>query len=535
MTRVSIRGYEMRRFDLRDLLVRLAKDTRGNALLLMALAFFPLMAAIGSGVDIARAHMARTKLQQAVDAAALAGRRAMTGDDINTAKPEVTAYMKFNFPDGIYGTAPVESITSKPDIGEVKVYAKTSIPTSIMAIFGTKKIDISATGTAVQTFKNVDIMLVLDTTGSMNDGISGRRKIEALKDAVKTLYAQLAPAQAALKAKGLRMRFGIVPYAATVNVGKLLYNKNTNYIRTNNVPYYHWKATRFLFNTSWNFGQQRYNLKNFVAGGTLGNINGNGDSSGNRWDGCIEERKTDPGITANDTRDGAPAAAMDLDIDRFPDGSDDTKYPPYVYDPHTGEDVGDNGVNSYCPAEATELTEMTSQNLDSLLAKLVARGSTYHDIGMIWGTRMISNGGIWGSTNPDEYQQISVQRYIVYMTDGTISAPRDSCYYSNCSSTSYDHSAAYSSYGIEEYDQRVGATSDSDNNNRHTKRFLMACNAAKSKSISIWTIAFGTGRVSSLDKCASSLDQSSIAADSTDLIARFATIGKSIGSLRIAN
>lgn len=524
----------MKMKDLRGILLRLAKDTRGNALILMAAGLFPLLGAIGSGVDIARAYMARTKLQQAVDAAALAGRRAMTGDDIATAKPEVASYLAFNFPDGLYGTSKVVSNTTKPDVGEVRVDAQTSIPTSVMAIFGYRKIDISVTGVAVQTFKNVDVMLVLDTTGSMLDSINGEPKIDALKSAVRALYDQLQPAQQALKKKGLRMRFGVVPYAATVNVGKLLYRKNQNYIRTNNVPYYHWKATRTWFNTSWSYGQQRYNLANFVGGGTLGNVNGNGDSSGNRWDGCIEERKTDSGIVANDPRDGAPDTAIDLDIDRIPDGSDDTRYAPYVYDPHAGEDVAGNGVNSYCPAEATELTEMTSGDLDGLLAKLVARGSTYHDIGMIWGTRMISNGGIWGGGNPDTYNQIGVQRYIVYMTDGTISAPRDLCYYGNCSPTSYDHTAAYSSYGVEAYDRRVGATSDGDNNQRHTKRFLMACNAARARSISVWTIAFGTGRVSSLDKCASSLDQSSIAANSNDLISRFATIGKSIGSLRIS-
>lgn len=520
--------------DIRRILLRLAKDKRGNALILMAFGLFPLLAAIGSGVDIARAHMARTKLQQAVDAAALAGRRAMTGDDINTAKPEVTAYMNFNFPNGIYGTAPITSSTIKPDVGEVQVDAKTSIPTSIMSIFGYKKIDISATGTAVQTFKNVDIMLVLDTTGSMNDSINGTRKIEALKSAVKTLYDQLAPAQAALKAKGLRMRFGIVPYAATVNVGKLLYTKNPSFIRTSAVPYYHWKLTTNGWSSSWSFGLRTYNLGNFVQGGRLGNINSNGDDQTALWTGCIEERKTDSSITGSDPRDAAPSTAIDLDIDRIPDGNDDTKYPPYIFDPHAGSLTGD-GIDSYCPAAATDLTEMSSGDISGYMAKLVAKGSTYHDIGMIWGTRMISNGGIWGSGNPDEYQQIGVQRYIVYMTDGTISAPRDLCYYSNCSPTSYDHSSAYSSYGIEGYDRRVGATSDIDNNNRHTKRFLMACNAAKAKSISIWTIAFGTGRVSSLDKCASSLDQSSIAADSSDLIARFATIGKSIGSLRIAH
>ena len=516
-------------------MLRLARDTRGNVLVLMAVGLFPLLAAIGGGVDIARAYMARTRLQQAVDAAALAGRRAMTGDDLATAQPEVDAYLAFNFPNGLYGTTKVVATTTKPDIGEVKVMARTSLPTSIMSIFGYDRIDIAVTGVAVQTFKNVDIMLVLDTTGSMSDPINGVTKIEALKSAVRALYQQLQPAQEALKKKGLRMRFGIVPYAATVNVGKLLYAKNPSYIRTSSVPYYHWKATRGWFGSSWSFGQQRYNLASYVSGGTLGNVNGNGDSSGNRWDGCIEERKTDPGIVANDTRDGAPDTAIDLDIDRIPDGNDDTRYPPYVYDPHAGGDVGGNGVNSYCPSQATELTEMTAGDLDGLLARLVARGSTYHDVGMIWGTRLISNGGVWGTSNPDTYNQISVQRYIVYMTDGTMSAPRDLCYYTSCSATSYDHSAAYSAYGIEAYDRRVGATSDADSNLRHTKRFLMACNAAKAKSISIWTIAFGTGRVDSLDRCASSLDQSSTASSSDDLISRFATIGKSIGSLRISH
>ncbi|MBD8678479.1 TadE/TadG family type IV pilus assembly protein [Sphingomonas sp. CFBP 13720] len=512
--------------------VRFLRNERGNALMIMAFAMFPLLAAIGSGLDIGRAQMARAKLQQAVDAAALAGRRVMTGDNIETAKPEVATYMAFNFPGGLYGTAPVTITTTKPDVGAVKVVATTSIPTSVMGMFGYRRIELAATGTAVQTFKNVDIMLVLDTTGSMLDPINGTRKIDALKTAVKALYDQLAPAQSLLKAKGLRMRFGIVPYAATANVGKLLYAKNPSYIRSANATYYQWnKSSR----GSWSFAQRTYNLSNFVAGGALGNINGNNDDYAARWDGCVEERRTDPGITAKDVRDAAPASAIDLDIDRIPDGTDDTRFQAYLFDPHTGVDIADDGVNSYCPTRATELTEMTAADMTGLLAKLEARGSTYHDVGMIWGTRLISNGGIWGPGNPDTFNQIGVQRYIVYMTDGTISAPRDSCYYSNCYPTSYDRSFAYSGYGIEAYDRRAGATSDTDNDGRHTKRFLMACNAAKAKGISIWTIAFGTGRVPSLDTCASSADQSAVAANSNDLIAKFATIGKSIGSLRLSD
>ncbi len=491
------------------LLKRVVRDTRGNSLILMGAALLPLLGAIGSGVDMARAYMVRTKLQQAVDAAALAGRRAMTGDNIETARPQASSYLAFNFPNGMYGTTPVISNITKPDVGEVKVEATTSVPTSIMAVFGYNKIDVSVTGVAVQTFKNVDIMLVLDTTGSMNNYLGGERKIDALKSAVRTLYQQLTPARTMLDAKGLRMRFGIVPYASTTNVGKLLYRKSASYIRTNNVPYYHWKVTR----GGWNFGEQRYNLSSFAAGNNAGDLNGDGRSDGT-WGGCIEERKTDPGITANDTRDAAPSAAIDLDIDRIPDANDDTKYAPYIYDPALDD------INESCPAEATELTELrSSSELETLLAKLVPRGSTYHDLGMVWGTRMISGGGIWGSTNPDMYKQISVQRYIIYMTDGMMDTPMDS----------------YSSYGIENYNRRIGATGKTDNELRHTKRFLMTCNAAKAKSISIWTIAFGTsGRVAALDRCASSIDQSSTADSSDDLIERFATIGKSIGALRLA-
>lgn len=501
------------RFDLREFLRPIARDKRGNSLILMGAALFPMLVAIGSGIDVARAYMARAKLQQAVDAAALAGRRAMSGDDINTAKPEASAYLAFNFPDGIYGTTPVVSTVSKPDIGEVRVDATTTLPAMIMSIFGYNTFDIAVTSVAVQSFKNVDIMLVLDTTGSMRDPLNNVRKIDALKSAVRALYQQLAPAKALLNKKGLRMRIGIVPYAATTNVGKLLYKMSPSYIRTSNVAYYHSKYTRVWIFDRWNLVQQKYNLSSFVSGSDLGDVNGDGYSEG-KWGGCIEESKTDPGILANDSRDAAPDTAFDLDVERIPGSSDDTKYAPYIYDPKERA-----SINTSCPAEATELKEMTATELNGLLDELQPSGNTYHDLGMIWGTRMISNRGIWGSSNPDMYNQIGVQRYIIYMTDGVIKTDRD----------------IYSSYGLELYDRRVGATSDPDNDGRHTKRFLMVCNAAKAQSISIWTIAFGTeGRVGSLDRCASSLDQSSTADSSDDLIERFATIGKSIGSLRIA-
>jgi len=512
---------------LNRIVAALLRDRRGAALPLIAAAMIPILMALGTGIDMARAYMVKAKLQEAVDSAALAGRRSMVKEDLTTAKADVDAFLAFNFPNGTYQTTDIRTKLSKPDVGTVRVEASTDMATTIMAIMGIKTIPISVIGEAKQNFDNVDIMLVLDTTGSMLDTLGSQRKIDALKDAVKELYKQLADAQVQLANQGLRMRFGIVPYSGTVNVGKLLWTANQNYVQTNNLTYWHWKATKSWFFTSWSFGPQTYNLANYVNGGTLGNINGNSNQSSARWAGCIEERDTVPTITGNDPRDGPPTDAYDLDIDMIPTGDNSTKWKPYVFDPLNGS------PNEYCPTEATELKEMAPGELGNLADKLVAQGSTYHDIGMIWGTRMLSNGGIYGSRNPMEWKQRSVQKYIIFMTDGMISAPRDYCTRTGCNTTA-DHSDAYSAWGIEGYDRRVGATSDADSNARHNKRFLMACNEAKARKISVWTIAFGTGRVATLDKCASNTDQSSIAVDSDDLIARFAEIGRNIGPLRIS-
>ena len=50
----------------------LLRDRRGNALILTAAAIIPVIGIIGSSVDIGRAYMAKTRLQQACDAGVLA-------------------------------------------------------------------------------------------------------------------------------------------------------------------------------------------------------------------------------------------------------------------------------------------------------------------------------------------------------------------------------------------------------------------------------------------------------------------------------
>ena len=84
---------------LSSLLFRLVRDTRGNALAIFAAALVPLIAMIGSGLDLGIRYMAEAKLQNACDAGVLAGRQAMQGNDWNkAAKDEAKKFSTSTFP-----------------------------------------------------------------------------------------------------------------------------------------------------------------------------------------------------------------------------------------------------------------------------------------------------------------------------------------------------------------------------------------------------------------------------------------------------
>lgn len=218
---------------------RLLKDASGNTLAIVGAALVPLTAIIGSGVDMSRAYMAKTRLQSACDAASLAGRRVMSNDTIDdTVRQEATRFFQFNFPQGMYETEPYTLSITRPEAGTVRVATATAIPTAVMRIFGFTTLPLSVTCDASLNFVNTDIILVLDVTGSMlqdvngnSTGNSSNRKITALREAVMALYDELRPIQTQLEANGLRLRYGIVPYSSAVNVGHLIRGVNPDYIR----------------------------------------------------------------------------------------------------------------------------------------------------------------------------------------------------------------------------------------------------------------------------------------------------------------
>lgn len=285
----------------------LFSDRAGNTLVIVGAALVPLTAMIGSGIDMSRAYMARERLQQACDAGALAGRRAMSAGTVDQAViDEAKKFFRFNFPtgtDGVDGSAAFGTRGFEPVVDDlessattVTMTASTTVPTTVMQMFGFTTLPIAVTCYAKQDFVNTDIVLVLDTTGSMICAVSETSctdtvekessKIKALRSAVLALYDELAPVQTQLTTAGLRLRYGFVPYSSGVNVGKLLRAVDTSYVASDDWSYYsrtpNYDATRTVsetYSASITTGQcDQYGVNTYPSAGQ----NGYSTTSGGR-------------------------------------------------------------------------------------------------------------------------------------------------------------------------------------------------------------------------------------------------------------
>ena len=210
---------------------RLLHDRRGNAMFMTAAAMLPVVLMVGSAIDIGRGYMAQLRLQQACDAGVLAGRRAMAGgvyDD--AADAEAQKMFHFNFPDGLYGSRNV-TFSAEPleDTADVRGTATVRLPTDVMYIMGAHKFDLAASCVAKLEISNTDVMLVLDVTGSMvqNRTPEGVTRLAAMQDAARLFFSTMT--SASTEGDG-RLRFGMVPYASTVNVGDILLARNRDWI-----------------------------------------------------------------------------------------------------------------------------------------------------------------------------------------------------------------------------------------------------------------------------------------------------------------
>jgi Flp pilus assembly protein TadG len=304
--------------------------------------------------------------------------------------------------------------------------------------------------------------------------------------------------------------------------------------------------TRTLVTTSsiteeyrYTYRMVNYNVSSALSGGSITAPSGSlGNNVTTNWNGCIIERNT----VAFDDAAAVPDEALDLDIDLTPSDAASrwSAHLPALAHPRSWS-PGDNQssanqttTNDYesyasttnqsggwaaCPSPASRLRVYSSSDrslMQNYVNSLIAVGGTYHDVGMVWGTRLMSPTGLYASDNAAAPNGAPISRHLIFMTDGQM-APNP---------------GIYGFQGQEYIQGRVGSTATGELTARHNARFQHACTAAKQRNMTVWVIAFGTTLNADMIECASG-GSAFQAGNSNQLRQRFQQIAEQITRLRL--
>lgn len=178
---------------------------------LFALLFVPLCAFIGVGVDYARVLDARSKTQVALDAGTLAGaiHWKRTGE-LAEAQTMLTNYFRQGVKNNTLATNAILTITkADPTTGKFEATAKVDIPTLFLPLIGIKTFTSVVKAETTAMGRELDMSIVLDTTGSMLG-----TKLRNLKSAGNDLLDIFEK----FMDRGVA-RVALVPFADAVNLG----------------------------------------------------------------------------------------------------------------------------------------------------------------------------------------------------------------------------------------------------------------------------------------------------------------------------
>ncbi len=494
-------------------------------MLIFALASTAVVGSVGAAVDIGRGQMVQAKLQNAVDSAGLAAGATLNTSDLTAV---ATKYVNLNFAQNSMGATlgPVKAVLSQ-DQKTVTVTASATVDTAMMKVFGKNTITINASTEVVRASKGMELILVLDNTGSMNSAVnssnSNTSKLSALKTAVAGTNGMLDILYGPSNDKAENLWIGVVPFSQAVNIGT---------------------------STSW--------------------VSANSNDWGNPaqpWQGCVMSRSG-----TYDMGDDVPAATVagTMFTSYFSPSTGTVKTPTsgtgvsgtcsgglnawkctvtsnnknkLTYDYAYYNSLGDNkGPNALCPQQVTPMVAEKA-TIKAAVNSMTAAGSTFINTGMAWGQRMLSPKwrGLWGgqmNTNklPLDYKAPLMNKVVVLMTDGMNSFS----------------SSNFTTYGLLSANQ-LGTTKTMNDGYAYNvsaekvldDKTLAACNAMKANGVIIYTIGFGQDDKNDfssstsvngplLKACASADSYYFLAPTNADLLKAFHAIGDSLANLRIS-
>lgn len=189
-------------------------NRKGSVAVLTAIALAMLVFVVGAGVDWARANKADAVTMGALDAAALAAAKEMTRGTLSASRIEQLAKDHFNAAVAAQSAKGLRfnALTVEQDATQntVKVSVQVELDTAFVRLAGFNQMTLNRAATAAFDSKDLELSLMLDVTGSM-----GGSKISELRRAARDVVDILMDGAGG----GQRVRIGLVPYSASVNVG----------------------------------------------------------------------------------------------------------------------------------------------------------------------------------------------------------------------------------------------------------------------------------------------------------------------------
>jgi len=511
-----------------------AHDRRGNVVLIFALAIFVLGMVVATAIDLTRASSSKSHLQDTTDAAVLAAAKAYyqsgnlpAGPRLAAAQAAANAYMQSMVVNRATTLLNPTWEVTVSDKGVVTLTSHGASPAYLGSFFGIDKINFTTVAVAQGGAPRLEVVLVLDNTGSMKG-----KKLEELKKAAAALVESLESG-AGNSTVAEPLKLGLVPFSMTVNVGSEYADAA-------------WIDSK---------GQASIHGENFTPKKT--NRFDLFKQMGAAWAGCVERR---PAAGDYDILEKPPTAGDpdSLYVPYFaPDEPDadwagDQGYQvfnDYLNDGNTGNnwDARQKNANKYnakpasgmgglgheyhlgpnAGCELAPIARLTADTgpIKATIKDMVAIGNTDVAFGLQWGWHLISPKAPFADGKP--YDTKDLKKVVILMTDGD-----------NANSEAANpNNSIYSGIGYIQ-NGRLGITAGSSSARVKAMddRLAKLCENMKKEKIELYTMRVEVkGSASTvLQNCASSPSNYFEVAKASDMNAAFQQIATSILDLHLS-
>ncbi|NQZ13863.1 MAG: VWA domain-containing protein [Alphaproteobacteria bacterium] len=448
-----------------------------------------VVASVGVSVDMAQSYLVKSRLSGALDAAALAA-AASASEDEGEIEDVVERFLEANYPDGRIGET--TSIEVSLDGGELTVEASAKLDTSFMKLFGYPTVDVETYTVVQREVRGLEVVMVLDNTGSMTTNNNIGALQEAAESFVEILFDRASDPDG--------IKIGMVPYSSSVNVGPYGLGIDIDeddygepFVQAPDVDIY----------DDYVSGQSPYSTGQY--GIDEDDLEYDPSEEG-QWHGCVLAEDYSLDVEDHD----GPWEMYRYDYN----GSTNSWYDNvYRWSPYTT--YGDYynhyyGPNIYCPRQPIVPLSSDEDFLYDAIDNMNASGNTLGNIGLVWGWRVIS---------PEEpfiegaaYDDNEWDKAILMMTDGVNTM-----------------SSVYSAYGRSD-DHSVDADDLND-------RMAEICEAIKAEGVLVYTVTFDSGvddeTKEFYEDCATTTAQYYDAPSQDDLIEVFEQISRELSNLYV--